>query len=98
MLRKLVFAAAMALGLGGSMAAIQPAAAAVMQTGAGTAVTGALETTAPAATPVYYYRYGYRPHYYRPYYRPYYRCRYVVRRVYRQYYGWVTVRRRVCGY
>jgi hypothetical protein len=93
MLRKLIFAAAMALGLGGSVAAIQPAEAAVMQTGAGASVIGALDATAPAATPVYYY--GYRPHYYhRPYY--YNRCRWVVRRYYSSYYGWRVVRRRVC--
>ena len=98
MLRKLVFAAAMALGLGGSMAAVQPAQAAVMQTGAGTAVGTVAGAPMPMATQVYHYGYPhYRRNYYRPY-RPYYRCRYVVRRVYRPYYGWVVVRRRVCGY
>ena len=97
MLGKTVFAAAMALGLGGGVAAIQPAEAAVMATGASPAVTGTLDTAAPAAMQVYYYGgggygYGYRPHYYRPYYR----CRWVVRRVYRPS-GWVVVRRRICG-
>jgi len=85
MLRKFVLAATMALGLGGGLAATHSADAAVMQTGAGAAVAGTVGPAAPAVTPVYYY--GYRYHY---------RCRWVYRRVYRPYYGWVTVRKRVC--
>jgi hypothetical protein len=72
MLRNLVFAATMALGLGGGLAVTHSAQAAVMQTGPSAAVAGVVDTASPGATPVYY-GYGYR------------RC--WVRRVW-TYYGW----------
>jgi len=97
MLRKLVLAIAMALGLGGGMAAIQPAEAAVMQVGAASGAVQTLDKTAPVTTQIRYgYGYGYYPVH--RYYRPVYRCRWVYRRIYRPYYGWVVVKRRVCRY
>lgn len=95
MFRKLAIAAAVALGLGGGIAAA-PAEAAVVQSGAAAAVAGSTDVAGSAVIQAQYY-YGYRPRYHRPrYYGP--RCRVVWRRVYDPYYGWRQVRRRVCRY
>ncbi|CAM5763437.1 hypothetical protein LMIY3S_00812 [Labrys miyagiensis] len=93
MFRKLVLAAAIAVGMGGSLLATQEAQAAVAHPNAPATAIQAVQQADPAARGVEQVQY--RRYYHRPYYRQHRVCR--VRRVrVHTYYGWRWVNRRVC--